>query len=97
MYAIRSYYELFAGHAQNRFYRELEEWLSSITRIISGGEGEGVGGAYLSALLERNAQQMSDVGEMLRGLDRGDVDLFHLHHRVEGALCLRTSCGQRLV
>src|SRR5690606_16198994 len=25
--------ELFAGHGQNRFYRELEEWLSSITRI----------------------------------------------------------------
>ncbi len=25
--------ELFAGHGQNRFYRELEEWLSSITRV----------------------------------------------------------------
>ncbi|MGD9861775.1 MAG: biopolymer transporter ExbB, partial [Pseudodonghicola sp.] len=25
--------ELFAGHGQNRFYRELEEWLSSITRL----------------------------------------------------------------
>ena len=33
--------ELFAGHGQNRFYRELEEWLSSITRIgLSGGDGE---------------------------------------------------------
>ncbi len=33
--------ELFAGHGQNRFYRELEEWLSSITRIgLAGGEGE---------------------------------------------------------
>ncbi|MEM8571717.1 MAG: biopolymer transporter ExbB [Pseudomonadota bacterium] len=33
--------ELFASHAQNRFYRELEDWLSSITRIgISGIEGE---------------------------------------------------------
>ncbi len=60
--------ELFAGHAQNRFYRELEVWLSSITKLISGGEGEGVGGAYLSALLEKNAQQMADVGQMLRGL-----------------------------
>ncbi len=60
--------ELFAGHAQNRFYRELEEWLSSITRIISSGDGEGVGGAYLSALMEKNAQQMTEVGEMLRGL-----------------------------
>ncbi|MDE2791709.1 MAG: biopolymer transporter ExbB [Paracoccaceae bacterium] len=31
--------DLFAGHGQNRFYRELEEWISSITRIgISAGE-----------------------------------------------------------
>lgn len=33
--------ELFAGHGQNRFYRELEEWLSSITRIgVTAGDGE---------------------------------------------------------
>jgi hypothetical protein len=33
--------ELFASHAQNRFYRELEEWLSSITKIgIAGVEPE---------------------------------------------------------
>ena len=25
--------ELFAGHGQNRFYRELEEWLSTFTRV----------------------------------------------------------------
>ena len=33
--------ELFAGHGQNRFYRELEEWLSSITRLgfATGDEG----------------------------------------------------------
>jgi len=42
--------ELFAGHGQNRFYRELEEWLSSITRIgVSAGDGEG--GADQSALV----------------------------------------------
>ncbi len=60
--------ELFAGHAQNRFYRELEEWLSSITKIISGSEGDGVGGAYLSSLLEKNARQMGEIGDMLRDL-----------------------------
>ncbi len=33
--------ELFAGHGQNRFYTELEEWLSSITRIgLSTGDGD---------------------------------------------------------
>lgn len=31
--------ELFTGHAQNRFYRELEEWLSTITRVgFSSGD-----------------------------------------------------------
>jgi hypothetical protein len=34
--------ELFAGHGQNRFYREMEEWLASITRVsLSSGDGEG--------------------------------------------------------
>lgn len=33
--------ELFAGHGQNRFYRDLEEWLSSITRLgFASGEAE---------------------------------------------------------
>ena len=33
--------DLFAGHGQNRFYRELEDWISSITRIsVSDGDGE---------------------------------------------------------
>jgi hypothetical protein len=48
--------ELFAGHGQNRFYRELEEWTSTITRIgIAGAEGEGTpgdGGALAGALAE---------------------------------------------
>ncbi len=33
--------ELFASHGQNRFYRELEEWVSSITRLgLASSEGE---------------------------------------------------------
>ncbi|MFQ5564869.1 MAG: hypothetical protein ACE5EU_00680, partial [Paracoccaceae bacterium] len=44
--------ELFAGHGQNRFYRELEEWLSSFTRLGLISEGEGPEGG-LMALLER--------------------------------------------
>ena len=40
--------ELFAGHGQNRFYRELEEWLSSITRVgFSSGDAEGTGEASI--------------------------------------------------
>lgn len=42
--------ELFAGHGQNRFYTELEEWLSSITRIgLSSGETDNVGSDHSAA------------------------------------------------
>jgi hypothetical protein len=44
--------ELFAGHGQNRFYRELEEWLSGFTRLGLISEGEGAEGGLI-ALLER--------------------------------------------
>lgn len=37
--------ELFASHGQNRFYRELEEWLSTITRLGFAGEDGGSGEA----------------------------------------------------
>ncbi|HUF56793.1 MAG TPA: biopolymer transporter ExbB [Thermohalobaculum sp.] len=44
--------ELFAGHGQNRFYNEVEEWLVSFTRLGLISEGEGPDNA-LVALLER--------------------------------------------
>lgn len=49
--------ELFAGHGQNRFYRELEEWLSTITKIsFTSGESDSDdagAGAYLGVLAEQ--------------------------------------------
>lgn len=56
--------ELFAGHAQNRFYRELEEWLSSITRI-GLADGEGGTGAMMAALVEQNAVQIDTLSALL--------------------------------
>lgn len=52
--------ELFAGHGQNRFYRELEEWLSSITRLgFAGSESEGEGEAgQVAAVLDQMVVQM---------------------------------------
>lgn len=49
--------ELFASHGQNRFYRELEEWLSSITRMgFSSGEGDDAG--PVSAILDHLTGQI---------------------------------------
>jgi hypothetical protein len=52
--------ELFASHGQNRFYRELEEWLSSITKLgLAGSDGDGAGDAgAVSAVLDQMAAQM---------------------------------------
>jgi hypothetical protein len=57
--------ELFAGHGQNRFYRELEEWLSGITRLGFSAEGDS-GGEQAAALsaLEHMAEQMSGLREL---------------------------------
>lgn len=45
--------ELFASHGQNRFYRELEEWMSSITRLgVAAGDGEEPDQALMIQILE---------------------------------------------
>jgi hypothetical protein len=65
--------ELFAGHGQNRFYRELEEWLSSITRIglPSGDAEEGFGSADLFAAVEQTAMQIDVLREVVeQGVQR---------------------------
>jgi len=53
--------ELFAGHGQNRFYRELEEWLSSITRIGLSGEAEGGDQSAVVQVLDQMAGQMESL------------------------------------
>jgi len=57
--------ELFANHGQNRFYRELEEWLSTITRLgFSSGDGAGDGESDVGALvlvMDRMARQMEGL------------------------------------
>lgn len=50
--------ELFAGHGQNRFYRELEEWLSAITRV--GYSGDDSGGGADSGALAQLADHMAE-------------------------------------
>ncbi|MEL6583487.1 MAG: biopolymer transporter ExbB [Pseudomonadota bacterium] len=53
--------ELFAGHGQNRFYMELENWLSSITRIRVGAEGSDAATGYAEEILEQTSAQMATL------------------------------------
>ncbi|MCR8722921.1 biopolymer transporter ExbB [Frigidibacter sp. ROC022] len=63
--------ELFANHGQNRFYRELEEWLSSITRLgFASAEGEGgADTAVISAFAEHMSEQMDALQALLTNSD----------------------------
>ena len=54
--------ELFASHGQNRFYRELEEWISSISRLsFAAGDGEGGESSAMVGILDHMAEQMDEL------------------------------------
>ncbi|APX22090.1 MAG: biopolymer transporter ExbB [Rhodobacteraceae bacterium] len=69
--------ELFAGHGQNRFYRELEEWLSSITKLsFSSGEGEGGGETGVVAqVLDQMTDQMERLTLMFSRAQEGQNEV----------------------
>ncbi|SEM96394.1 hypothetical protein SAMN04488077_11060 [Roseovarius tolerans] len=65
--------ELFASHGQNRFYRELEEWMSTITRVgFASGDSDGDGGGEQDAVahvLDHMSEQMDALQNMLSQSD----------------------------
>ena len=80
--------ELFAGHAQNRFYRELEEWLSSITRLgfASGENEEGGQAPVYDGVLEHMAQQMDALQDIFRAGDARQAAVDERLAQLTGAL-----------
>jgi hypothetical protein len=65
---VLGFLDLQAGQAQNRFYNDLEEWLSTYTRLSSGGFGDSGDGsvpAYIQALLEQTADSLENLQRML--------------------------------
>ncbi|MBV8166929.1 MAG: flagellar motor protein MotA [Alphaproteobacteria bacterium] len=72
---VLGFLDIQAGQAQNRFYNELEEWLSTQTRLGSGGpaalaDGEQSVPAYIQALLEQTAESLDGLQRTIaRGED----------------------------
>ena len=61
--------DLQLGQAQNRFYKDLEEWLSGLTKLSSGGsgftEGETSASAYQAALFEQTAESLDRLQRVI--------------------------------
>jgi hypothetical protein len=65
--------DLLCARASNRFYNEVEEWLSGITRLSSGGigqDGEASVPAYVQALLEQTADGLERMQRALADNER---------------------------
>ena len=86
---VLGFLDLQAGQAQNRFYNDLEEWLSSLTRLSSGalpGDGDQSVPAYVQALLEQTAESLENLQ---RTLTRGEEE------RIQ-ANAILTALGEKL-
>ena len=72
---VLGFLELSSAQAHNRFLNELEEWLSSVTKLGSGGgftgEGDAPVSAYVHALLEKTADSLE---QLQRTVARGEED-----------------------
>lgn len=88
---VLGFLDLQAGQAQSRFFNEVEEWFSRLTKLgggMGGIEIEGApgAGAYLAALVEQTAENLSDLKRTLQRSDearrQGDENLRALTERL---------------
>ena len=72
---VLGFFDLQAGHAQNRFFNHVEDWLSDLIHMPSSGLVGEVGGAtmpgFVEALLEQTAEQLQGLQ---RTIARGEED-----------------------
>jgi hypothetical protein len=66
---VLGFLDLQAGQAQNRFYNDLEEWLSGFTKLSGGGAlgdaGDTPVPAYIQALLEQTADSLDGLQRIM--------------------------------
>ena len=71
---VLGFLDLQAGQAQNRFYNDLEEWLSGMTRLSGGGpvgDGDASVPAYVQALLEQTAESLDNLQRTMARAEEG--------------------------
>lgn len=70
---VLGFLDLQAGHAENSFFKALEDWLAELTHLPSAllAEGEPAIPAYVEALLEKSADSLESLE---RSHSRGEED-----------------------
>jgi hypothetical protein len=68
---VLGFLELQANHAHNRFYNELEEWLSGITDLSPSGGAAGDGSRQLQTAVYELQRVVSDLGDRLEAAPQG--------------------------
>jgi len=89
---VLGFLDLQAGLAQNRFFNELEEWLTAQTRLdvapAAFAAGEGSAPAYIQALLEQTADTLDNLQRVLsRGEESrisANTNIVNLTERLAG-------------
>lgn len=77
---VLGFLDLQASQSQNRFFNELEEWLSSVTRLSSGAlgaDGEQGVPAYVQALLEQTAESLENLQVIISRSEEGKHAVNH--------------------
>jgi len=64
---VLGFLDLQVGHAENRFFKNLEDWLAELTHLPSAivTEGEAPIPAYVEALLEKTADSLEGLGRIM--------------------------------
>ncbi len=100
---VLGFLDLQAAQAQNRFFNDLEEWLSGSTRLSSGvlpGDGEHSAPVYVQALLEQTAESLERLERTLVRGEEGRIatntHLLALSEKI-GALTDQMRDGQELM
>lgn len=79
---ILGFLDLQAGRAQNRFYTELENWLSSVTDVRS--EQRAAPDAISAQTMNRLLEQMKQLSQPSAGADRNAAALAGLSEGIQG-------------
>jgi hypothetical protein len=66
---VVGFLDLQAGQAQNRFFKQVEDWVHSISRVSAAAGHDPGSPAYVAALLEQSAENIASLEQVLRGAE----------------------------